>query len=181
MADIFPHPVDTFTDDQRARLGQVFEDAAGKEWMYVQFADAVAYVSGAVCGIENASTGIVTADESASKDRPGGVLVASARTATQKVPTENQYGFVQLSGYHPAVAKVAGVDSIAAGTGLVMHASSDGVANVDTGTPTTGELNRRIGFAHAASEDGASGTYNEDTVPAMLMIPRWASETASAV
>ena len=115
------------------------------------------------------------ADESAGNDRPAGVVCASERTATQRVPTEGQYGYVQRTGWHPAVSKMAAVDSIADGTPLTAHASADHDVTIYTATPTTAEILRRVGAAAGASEDGTSGTYNEDTVPMNLQIPAWTS------
>lgn len=173
--NVLMHPVNVFTDDQRCQLGQEVTLGDGRVFVYTQFKDALAYISGALCYQKDGDGGTVTGDESAGNDRPAGVVCASERTATQRVPTEGQYGYVQRTGWHPAVSKMAGVDSIADGTPLTAHASADHDVTIYTATPTTAEILRRVGAAAGASEDGTSGTYNEDTVPMNLQIPAWTS------
>lgn len=166
---ILPHATNHFPTVAQAKLGQQFELGDGTEWMYVQFVDAVAYVSGAALTFSVRATAKVTADESAGTDIPAGVIVASARTATQAVPAENSYGLIQTKGYHPAVNKLAGLDAISEGTGIIVHATTDGTANdASAQPPAVADLARWLGTCGAVSEDGTSGTWNEDTVAVNL-------------
>lgn len=172
---VFAHPTNEFRSVQADQLGaRVFGDK-GEEWVYVEFdtgAGPVAFVSGAALTWVDRDAYKVTCDESSGTDVPAGVLVASARAATQKVPTDGQFGYIQTRGWHPAVAKVAGTDSFDEDDAVIVHSSSDGVATKASNTdePTAADRARMIGRATGASEDTAAGTYNEDTVPVWLNI-----------
>lgn len=168
----FP-PIGTYWDDEVVPKGTIHRETEGQRaWMFVQFKDAVTYVRGHVCSFKDTDGFTVTNDESGGNDVPAGVLPTQQRTETAVVPTEDQYGWLQFEGLHPAVAKAAADDSIADGHALIMHASTDGVAAsaANTAAPAAADRARMIGRAAGASEDGASGTYDEDTVPVMLRI-----------
>lgn len=163
---ILPHDPLVFTEDQKAPLGQEYEMGDGRKYVYVQFGGAVTYVSGHTLTWESRVGSIATNDESGGNDFPAGVLPASKRLGTASVPTEDQYGLIQTKGYHPAVFKVAATDSFAIGLGAIIHATTDGAAGkASASPPAVADLKRWLGVIAAASEDTATGTWNEDTVP----------------
>lgn len=133
-------------------LGTVVEgvDAAGRaaRYRYVRFLDAVTYLAGHVVTIASATTWAV------SNDRDGGSALAGLMPVgvvfQETPPTQNQYGWVQISGI---ATIIAGSASIAAGDYLKPDASEDG----DTDEATAGTDENIVGVALAAIGDNASG------------------------
>lgn len=136
------------------KLGDVVWGENGKAFRFVHFKDAVTYVKGhVVCLQDNdANEWDVTNDISAAMagDHPVGVVFQDT------VPTENQYGFVQICG----VADIlAGSASIVAGDWLKPDASTDGA--MDEATAGTDENICAIALATIAdTETGKAQLYN---------------------
>lgn len=137
--------VDRCTDDPLYTLGEIVWGKDGKAYRYVQFKDAVTYVAGHVVCLKAASWA-VTNDVSGNMagDHPVGVVFQTT------VPTENQYGFVQVAG---EATFVAGSASIVAGDWLKPDASEDG----DMEEATAGTDENICAFALATVADNASG------------------------
>ncbi|MGH7895639.1 MAG: hypothetical protein ACREQL_13290 [Candidatus Binatia bacterium] len=171
---LFP-PLLTYTDDARVPVGTEYDDGYGRVYEYVRFTRAVTYVRGQTLSWDSPVPGTrsVTNDESLGNDIPAGVLPTQARTATALVPTENQYGWMQKKGDHPAVKKSAGDDTWASGDAVILHASADGEADPasDANEPTAADRARMIGRCTGDDEATTTGTYDEDTVPVKLNIP----------
>lgn len=171
---IFP-PLLTYTSTAIVPVGTKAEDGYGREYEYVRFTRAVTYVRGQVVSWDNPATATrsVTNDESLGNDIPAGVLPTHPRAETAKVPAENDYGWIQRKGKHPAVRKTAGDDTWASGDAVIMHASADGEADPasDANEPTAADRARMIGRCDGDDEATATGTYDEDTVPVDLNIP----------
>lgn len=175
---IFPHDTQTFRDSAVMALGTILEKGDGTRWQYVEFdtgTGPVAFSSGMFCGWTDRDAFKVTADNSDHGDNPAGAIAATPRvdndgnTLTDKAPTDGQFGFIQIEGYHPAVRKVAGQDSLAEDSLYVL--SGDGTVNdAAAADPALAELNIMVGRGAGASEDTATGTYREDTVPLHIKI-----------
>lgn len=109
------------------KLGDIVWGENGKAYRFVQFVDAVAYVAGHVVCADMAAADDwkVTNDVSANMagDHPIGVVFQAV------VPTENQYGFVQIAG--EAIVMV-GSASVIAGDYLKPDSSEDGEADEAT-------------------------------------------------
>lgn len=73
--------------------------------------------------------------------------------------TASYYGWVQVGGYHSAIKKKAGVDTIADGTWLGLASDADGVVNTST---NLANANAYFVRAVGASDDTA------DTVPGYI-------------
>lgn len=108
------------------KLGDVVEGENGRAYRFVQFVDAVTYVKGhLVCRADT------DADEwKVTNDRSGGSMMAGLRPVgvvfQATVPTQNQYGFVQIAG----VADIlAGSAAIIAGDLLKPDSATDGAAD----------------------------------------------------
>jgi hypothetical protein len=133
-------------------LGLVVEgrqgDGTHASYRYVQFLDAVAYVAGQVVTIASATTWAVSNDRSGGSALAGLMPVGVVFQTT--VPTQNQYGWVQISG----IANVTvGSASVIAGDYLKVDASEDGEA--DEGAAGTDE--NLVGIALATIADNATG------------------------
>lgn len=114
-------------------LGETRYDSTGKKYRYVQFKDAVTYVAGQVLTAANTAWTAVTNDRSGGSSLGtifGGVCVS--------VPTQNQYGWVQVGG----VATCTGDGSVAAADPVVPH-TVDGEAD----TMAAGEEGLVFGIA----------------------------------
>lgn len=111
-------------------LGERRSDDAGKEYMYVQFKDAVTYLAGHVVCWKTAACTSVTNDISLAVGViPAGVVVG--------VPAEDGYGWIQTKGAHSAIV-TSGADDIAIGESLIAHSTTDGACDgVAAGSTTT--------------------------------------------
>lgn len=131
----------TFTDINRLRLGNldrgvdltVYDASAryslgelafgddGKVYRYVKFLDAVTYVAGHVVTRASATLWHVT------NDRSGGSAIGGLEPVgvVLGVPTEGQFGWVQVGG----VATVLAGAAITAGQVIAVDAATDGAAD----------------------------------------------------
>lgn len=131
-------------------LGMVVEglqaDGTFAKYRYVQFLDAVTYVAGHVVCMDSATTWGVSNDVSANMagDHPVGVVFQAT------VPTENQYGWVQISGI---ATVLIGSAAVIAGDYLKADASTDGAAD----EATAGTDENLVGVALATIADAATG------------------------
>lgn len=134
------------------RLGQVVEgvqaDGTWGRYRYVQFVDAVAYTAGDVVTPASATTWAVT------NDRAGGSALAKLYPAgvvfQATVPTQNQYGWVQIAG----IANVRiGSAAVIAGDELMPDSAEDGEAE----EATAGTHENILGIALATIADNATG------------------------
>ena len=114
-------------------LGSVFESERGKAYRYVQFLDAVTYAAGHVVtrGANTADTWKVTNDRAGGSAQAGHEVIGVAIG----VPTQNQFGWVQISGE----ATVLG--TYAVGDQLKPHATTDGAALVSGYTAAAVDFN----------------------------------------
>lgn len=143
--------LDRYTDAPEFELGTIVESAGGKRYRYVRFVDAVTYAQGQVVTL--ASTGW-----SVTNDRVGGSdisLVPVGVLHSDNVPTQDQYGWVQISGV--ASVRCAGA-GIAAGDILVAHGTTDGSAAEADYTSVAHADFKTVGIALAAIADGTSGS-----------------------
>lgn len=111
------------------KLGDVVEGENGRFYRFVQFVDAVTYVKGHVVCLADAN-----ADEyKVTNDRSGGSMMAGLRPVgvvfQDTVPTQNQYGFVQIAG---RATVLAGSSAVIAGDLLKPDSSTDGAADEAT-------------------------------------------------
>lgn len=115
------------------RLGDVVEGQNGKAYRFVQFVDAVAYVAGHLVCLDSAAADDwkVSNDTSGNMagNHPVGIVFQTV------VPTENQYGFVQIAG-ESAVCLI-GSASVIAGDYLKDDGTTDGA--MDEATAGTDE------------------------------------------
>ena len=171
-AHIAIQKVGTYGSTERLPVGTIHRDTEGRGWEYVRFVDAITYKRGHVVSWRNPAIGTrsVTNDESLGNDIPAGALPTDRRVVTAVVPVENDYGWMQFEGPHPAVAKTAGDDTWASGDAVIMHASADGEADPasDANEPTAADRARMIGRVLGDDEATTTGTYDEDTVPINL-------------
>lgn len=128
----------------------VMSSGGGKTYRYVRFVDAVTYVKGHVCSIASATQFDVTNDVSGGSALAGlwpvGVLEGDGTT----VPTQNQTGFVQISGI---ATIIAGSAAVIAGDLLKPDAATDGASD----EATAGTHENIVGVAMATIADTASG------------------------
>lgn len=171
MSDtFFVQPVGVYTASANGPVGHQVR-VNGKRWCYVQFLDAVTYLTGHVC-----SPATTTSSYKVTNDVSGGTSAlatmfagaipnvdAQGNTVTA-VPAQNDYGYVQLDGYHSAI-RTNGDDDIAAWDTLIMVATDGVVDSVGSGT-TTGTL-KQVGFAATADVDA------DNTVAAWLRCLCW--------
>ena len=147
-AQIAPN-LDLCTDTQEWDLGAVIEGQNGRAYRYVQFVDAITYVQGHLVCLDSAAADDwkVTNDVSGNMagDHPAGVVFQSV------VPTENQFGFVQIAG-ESAVCLI-GSAAVIAGDYLKPDATTDGA--MDEATVGTDENICAVALATIA--DAASG------------------------
>lgn len=140
--------LDLCTSTQEFPMGTIVEGANGKAYRYVQFVDAVTYVAGHVVCLDSAAADDwkVTNDVSANMagDHPVGVVFQST------VPTENQYGWVQIAG---EATVLIGSAEVIAGDYLKPDASTDGAAD----EATAGTDENILGVALATIGDTATG------------------------
>lgn len=136
--------LDRFTDAAEHELGTLFNGPNGKEFRYVQFLDAVTYVSGHVCTHGTTGTDVWKV----TNDRAGGSAVTGHGVAgvlqSSSVPTQNQYGWLQTGG------ECGPSGTYAAGDYLKPHATNDGEAVVSGYTAAKADFNI-FAVAHSAS------------------------------
>lgn len=152
-AQIAPN-LDICTDSPKFQLGQIVEGENGKAYRYVQFVDAVAYVLGHLVCLDSAAANDwkVSNDYSANMagDHPVGVVFQSV------VPTENQYGWVQIAG---EATVLAGSNAVIAGDWLKPDGTTDGA--VDEATAGTDETICAVALETIAdTETGRALLYN---------------------
>lgn len=140
--------LDVCTSTQELPLGEIRYGPAGKRYRYVKFVDAVTYAAGQVVTLASATTWDVT------NDRSGGSALAGLQPVgvvfQSTVPTQNQYGFVQIAG----IADVTiGSASVVAGDYLKPDSSEDGEAE----EATAGTDENIVGIAMATIADNATG------------------------
>lgn len=137
------------TTDPLWPLGTIIEGKNGKAYRYVQFVDAVTYVAGhLVClDIAAANDWKVSNDTSGNMagNHPAGVVFQDV------VPTENQYGFVQIAGECATV--LIGSAAVIAGDYLKDDGTTDGAAD----EATAGTDENIMGIALETIADTASG------------------------
>ena len=126
--------LDLCTDTPSFPLGAVVEGLNGKAYRYVQFVDAVPYVAGHFVCLADTD-----ADEwKVTNDRSGGSMMAGLRGVglvfQTAVPTENQYGWVQIAGVGTALM---GSAAVIAGDLLKPDSATDGA--IDEATEGTSE------------------------------------------
>lgn len=140
--------LDRCTDAAEFPLGSVVEGINGKAYRYVQFVDAVTYAANKVCVLADADL-----DEwKVTIDVSGGSAMAGLHPVgvTISVPTENQYGWVQIAG---VASVVAGSAAIVAGDYLMPDTSEDG----DATEATEGTDHNIFAIALATIADDATG------------------------
>lgn len=141
----------TDTQDSGLALGDIIENA-GKRYRYVKFLDAITYVAGHLCTLASASTFNVTNDRSGGSSLAAHIPVGVVFQTT--VPTQNQFGWVQISGI-AAVLHEGG--SVAIGDRLVADPTNDGaVSEADYSAVAHLDL-LTVGIALAATGDGVVG------------------------
>lgn len=136
--------LDRFTDSAEHALGTLYMGANGKEYRYVQFLDAVTYVSGHVCTFGTTGTDVWKV----TNDRAGGSAVTGHGVAgvlqSANVPTQNQYGWLQVGG------ECSPSGTYAAGDLVKPHATNDGEAVVSGYTAAKVDFNI-FAYAHSSS------------------------------
>ena len=167
MSNIFMHPTNQFTSSAKAPLGSKVVDGLGKTWRYVYFEDAITYAAKQPCTWSVKDTWYVTNDisETGDADDLAGVV--------NGIATENSYGYLQTGGRCDDVLKAAGDDSIAIGTMLRAHAStnavlaSEAITASTAGAPTNAELTaafREAGKGYAIAAEASNDTSDTVTV-----------------
>lgn len=144
------------TTDAEYAVGERRWTKDGKQYMYVKFLDAVPYAAGQVVTRANAAGTSVTNDISG-----GSSLGSIVEGVVVGVPTQNQYGWVQRTGYY-ATVKTSGADDIAVGENLFVHGSTDGTCD---GASASTWSSGNFGVAVAADVDA------DNTVAADLRLP----------
>jgi len=125
-----------FTDAAEHAMGDIAYGVNGKVFRYVQFRDAVTYVAGDVC-----TTALAAVDDwRVTNDRAGGGnitghSVVGVLPSGLAVPTQNQYGFIQVAG------QCAPRGTYAAGDYVIPHATVDGTAVVSGYTAAKADFN----------------------------------------
>jgi len=127
-----------------------------REYIYVMYETSsgnVAAEAGVVCTFKPGRYGVVTGDvSSGNRLQPAGVVCHTL--------SDGHYGWVQRSGYCPQVNTDDGVDT--AGVMLIVHETSDGIADGSETADATG-VAARIGWAVQADENSSC--------PAVLTLP----------
>lgn len=137
--------------DQEHALGELFVGPSGAMYRYVKFVDAVTYVKGHVVGLASTSTYNVT------NDRAGGSAIGATPVGVvfqDTVPTQNQYGWVQVTGIADVICTGA---AVAAGDVLVIAASTDGAAEEADYTAVAHADFKTVGVALATIAAGDAG------------------------
>jgi len=131
-------------------LGEIAFGKDGKKYRYVKFVDAVAYAAGHVVTLASATTWDVT------NDRAGGSALANHPVVgvALGVPTQNQYGWVQIAGIATVLIEGA---AVIAGDILVADPTNDGAASEADYTAVAHADFLRVGQAMATIADGATG------------------------
>lgn len=120
--------LDRCTTAQEHDLGEVYDGKNGKKYRYVKFEDAITYATGHFVWIGAAETDWeVTNDISAAM--AGYVPVGVIHHATANVPTENQYGWVQIAGM---ATVLIGSAAVIAGDFLKADGTTDGALDEAT-------------------------------------------------
>jgi hypothetical protein len=121
----------------------------GKSYRYVRFLDAVAYAAGHVVTV--AGTGWQVTN-----DRSGGSAQAGLEAVgvCLGVPTQDQYGWVQVAGIATVLIEGA---AVIAGDRLVTDETNDGAAREINYTTYAAIQERNVGTALATIGDGATG------------------------
>lgn len=137
--------LDRFTDSAEHAMGEMFIAPNGKEYRYVQFLDAVTYQAGDVCTMGTTGTDVWKV----TNDRAGGSAVTGhgvvgVLASGSNVPTESQYGWLQVGG------ECSPRGTYAAGDYLIPHATSDGEAVVSGYTAAKANFNI-FAVAHSSS------------------------------
>lgn len=159
----FIQPIGTYTDAQNGALGH--RVTVGKmSYVYCKFLDAITYVVGHVCtptatlyGVTNDRAGGTATDERFACVIPNVGLNGSSITS---VPTQSQFGYGQVAGYHSALLTDGG-DDIAIFDTVIVDPSVDGAVDSIAVATDTGTL-LFVGIAAAADIDSA------DTVAAYI-------------
>jgi len=121
-------------------------------YKYVQAASDTTVANGTALAYTDYTRTVASSDRTDTNvNLPAGVGIG--------VITASYYGWIQIKGYHAAVATDAG-DDIAVTDALILHATTDGV--VDRTAAGTAPLYNPIGWAYAADVDAA------DTVATIL-------------
>lgn len=146
--------LDRFDTVAQFELGSIFFGINGKVFRYVQFLDAVTYVAGHVCTFGTTGTDVwkVTNDRSGGSAVTGHGVAGVLTTGNGSVPTQNQYGWLQVAGE----CNCAG--TYAAGDLVKPHASNDGEAVVSGYTAAKADFNI-FGYAHSSSRVVLSGLH----------------------
>ena len=144
---------DSTAKEQLGVIRAEFDTTYGwRYYKYVQAASDTTVANGTVLCYTNYTRTVVSSDRTDTQANwPAGVGVGAI--------TASYYGWIQLKGYHSAVATDAG-DDIAIQDALIVHATLDGV--VDRTAAGTAPLYAVVGWAYAADVDAA------DTVAALL-------------
>ena len=137
--------LDQFDTAAQHLLGTLATGVNGKMFRYVQFLDAVTYQLGDVCTIGTTGTDVwkVTNDRAGGSAVTGHAVVG-VLAADGAVPTQNQYGWLQVAGE----CFLRG--TYAAGDFVKPHASNDGEAVVSGYTAAKADFNI-FAKAHSAS------------------------------
>lgn len=118
--------LDRYSDTALHELGSIVNGVNGRKYRYVKFLDAVTYAAGHVC-----TYGTTTAVDqwTVTNDRVGGsslgAAVAGVLHGTNAVPTQNQYGWIQVAGECVPLGTYAADDTV------IAHATVDGTAVID--------------------------------------------------
>lgn len=138
--------LDRFDDTPQHELGEEYEGRNGKVFRYVRFQDAITYQAGDVCTRGTAGTDLWNV----TNDRAGGSAVTGHEPmgvlSGPNVPTQNQYGWLQVAG------ECSPRGTYAAGDYLIPHATNDGEAVVSGYTAAKANFNI---FAYALSSSRA--------------------------
>lgn len=128
--------VDTYDTTAKYPMGTFYEGVNGKAYQYVQFLDAVTYQAGDVVTRAGGTEG----DWKVTNDRAGGSAITGHEVvgvlmAAIRVPTQNEYGWVQVRG------ECAARGTYAAGDFLKPHATADGELVVSGYTAAKADFN----------------------------------------
>lgn len=169
MGDIFlAQNVGTYSSSLKAPLGARAE-VGSKAWLYVRYLDAVTYTTGMVCAPASATAYSVSNDVAGGSStclRFAGAVpnVDQWGNTVTAVPAQNDYGWLQILGYHSAI-RDNGDDDIAQGDSVIMVAT-DGLVDSVAKATTTGTL-LLVGIAADVDADATN------TVPVWLKSQVW--------
>ncbi len=172
MADTsFIQPIGTYTAAAGGPLGHIAWGFGNRRFIYVKFLDAVTYTVGMVCtpasdlGLYYVTNDYAGGTSSALRFAGAIPNVDATGNTVTAVPAQNEFGYVQLDGYHSAI-RTDGGDDIAAWDTLVMDGTTDGTVDSVAKATVTGDLSA-CGFAAAVDVDASN------TVPAWLKCLVW--------